>query len=59
MIGDTPHDVAAARTIGARCIAVATGRFDAEALHQTDADLVVSSLDMQEVREAILAVSST
>lgn len=59
VIGDTPHDVTAARAIGARCIAVATGRFDAETLRQTDPDLVVSRLDMQEVPEAILEVSST
>lgn len=32
VIGDTPHDVACARAIGARCIAVATGVYDRAAL---------------------------
>lgn len=32
VIGDTPHDIACGRTIGARTIAVATGRYSAEAL---------------------------
>jgi phosphoglycolate phosphatase-like HAD superfamily hydrolase len=42
VVGDTPRDVQAARTIGARCLAVTTGRFDRDAL--ADADLVVDSL---------------
>ncbi|HEU4629702.1 MAG TPA: HAD hydrolase-like protein [Gemmatimonadaceae bacterium] len=32
IIGDTPHDIECGRDIGARAIAVATGRFDVEAL---------------------------
>jgi phosphoglycolate phosphatase-like HAD superfamily hydrolase len=32
LIGDTPHDIAAGKTIGARTIAVATGSYTADAL---------------------------
>lgn len=44
LIGDTPFDVAAARSIGAVAIAVATGQFDRNALLRTGADHVVSDL---------------
>lgn len=42
VIGDTPKDIRAAREIGARVIAVATGGFRVEEL--ADADLVVGTL---------------
>jgi phosphoglycolate phosphatase-like HAD superfamily hydrolase len=45
IIGDTPKDIACARFIGARCLAVATGRFTAADLTAHGADLVVESLD--------------
>ena len=45
VIGDTPKDIACARAIGARCLAVATGRFDAAQLKAYGADRVVESLD--------------
>ena len=45
VIGDTPKDIACAHAIGARCLAVATGRFSAEVLEAHDADQVVESLD--------------
>jgi phosphoglycolate phosphatase-like HAD superfamily hydrolase len=45
IIGDTPKDIACARAIGARCLAVATGSFNAEQLSAHGADRVVESLD--------------
>ena len=44
VIGDTPKDIACAHAFGARCLAVATGTFDEEALQKAGADEVVSSL---------------
>ena len=52
VIGDTPHDVAAARAIGAHCVAVSTGGFDGGALEAAGADVVVSNLRAEEVRSA-------
>lgn len=45
VIGDTPKDIDCARSIGARCLAVATGRFSASELSVYQADHVVTSLD--------------
>lgn len=45
IIGDTPKDIDCARAIGARCLAVATGRYSASALESHGADHVVESLD--------------
>ena len=44
IIGDTPHDVACARAIGAKAIAVATGSFSVEQLRTCGADAVFSDL---------------
>ena len=44
VIGDTPHDVACARAIGAKAIAVATGSFSAEQLRECGADAVFTDL---------------
>lgn len=44
LIGDTPADVRAARSIGARAVGVSTGSFDAAALQEAGADLVVATL---------------
>lgn len=52
VIGDTPHDVAAAHAIGARCIAVTTGGFEPESLQSAGACVVVSHLGDPEVWEA-------
>lgn len=45
IIGDTPKDIACARAIGARCLAVATGRFTTDELTACGADHVVETLD--------------
>lgn len=45
VIGDTPKDIACAHAIGARCLAVATGRFSAEELERYGADKVVETLE--------------
>jgi len=45
VIGDTPRDIACAHAMGARCLAVATGCFTADALRQRGADWVVESLE--------------
>lgn len=52
IIGDTPKDIACARAIGARCLAVATGSIPAEEL--AGADRVVDSLERREVWQAFL-----
>jgi phosphoglycolate phosphatase-like HAD superfamily hydrolase len=44
VIGDTPHDVACARAVGAMPIAVATGGFTVEQLRATGADHVFQDL---------------
>jgi len=54
VLGDTPHDVDAARAIGATAVAVTTGSFDAAALHASGADLVVDGLDAP---DALLAIA--
>lgn len=45
IIGDTPKDIACARAIGARCLAVATGTFSAGQLEEHGADRVVETLE--------------
>jgi len=44
LVGDTPLDVAAAKAIGATCIAVATGKFNAAALRSAGADHALDTL---------------
>ncbi len=46
VIGDTPKDIACAHAIGARCLAVSTGRFSTKELEMHGADHVVESLDL-------------
>ncbi|MEM7314927.1 MAG: HAD hydrolase-like protein [Planctomycetota bacterium] len=44
VIGDTPNDVKCARAIGAKVVAVATGRYSLEELAATEPDFAVSDL---------------
>lgn len=44
VVGDTPRDVEAARAVGIRCVAVATGRFAPDALAAAGADVVLDDL---------------
>ncbi len=56
MIGDTPLDVAAGLAGGARIVAVASGRYDVDALRSAGADVVLEDLcDTEAVLHAILA----
>lgn len=50
LIGDTPADIQAAHTIGAKAIAVATGHYSIDDLRQANANLAVGGLDEREVR---------
>lgn len=55
VIGDTSRDVQAARSVGARALAVATGRMTVEQLRETDADAVLPDLsDTAEVLRILL-----
>jgi phosphoglycolate phosphatase len=54
VIGDTPRDLAAAHAIGAACVLVATGRFDADELTALGAEPVFESLEADGVVEAVL-----
>lgn len=44
VVGDTPHDVRAARVNGLRCLAVATGRYSQHDLRRAGADHVLPDL---------------
>ena len=44
VVGDTPHDVACARAVGALPVAVATGTFTVSQLRDTGADVVMEDL---------------
>jgi len=56
IVGDTPDDVACARSIGARTVAVATGFYDAAALAAAGATHVFSDLsETVAVLDALLA----
>ena len=56
VVGDTPDDIACARPVGARTVAVATGFFKPAALRAAGADYVFEHLgDTQAVLEALLA----
>jgi phosphoglycolate phosphatase-like HAD superfamily hydrolase len=53
IIGDTPHDITCARAIGARVIAVATGRYTLDELADYKSDLTVATLADPRVRAFI------
>ncbi len=55
VIGDTPKDVAAARAIGAVCLAVTTGSYDRATLQDAGADRVVERLDVPAALEILRA----
>lgn len=44
VIGDTPKDIACAHAIGARCLAVATGRYSVSELSAAGADIAIHSM---------------
>jgi phosphoglycolate phosphatase len=44
LVGDTPHDIQAARASGSKVVAVATGRFDVHTLAQYEPDAVMPDL---------------
>jgi len=59
VVGDTPKDVAAAQAIGAKCLAVTTGRYDARTLHEAGADVVVDSFcDTDELVAVLTGVNN-
>lgn len=58
VIGDTPHDVACARAIGARCLAVATGMHSVEDLAAHQPDLLLPDCSDPSELLAFLASSS-
>lgn len=56
ILGDTPNDIDCGRVVGAKSIAVATGRFDADTLASHDPDCLFADFsDHRAVMEAILA----
>ena len=57
IIGDTPHDVAAAHANDAFCLAVATGKDSVEDLQAAGADIVLSDLSNTTQVLGILAAS--
>jgi len=54
VIGDTPRDVAAAKAIGAQCLAVATGGATLEELRATDAEWVFPTLEAPGCLDALV-----
>jgi phosphoglycolate phosphatase len=58
LIGDTPNDLRAARAHGARCVLVATGRYDLRTLAHLGPDAVLADLtDTDAVVAAILSAT--
>ena len=54
VVGDTPRDISAARAAGCPVLAVATGRFDVEALRSEGADWAVPTLEREHVGRLLL-----
>ncbi len=54
IVGDTPFDVACGRPIGARSVAVATGRHSEAELEEAGADVVLPSFADREASVAAL-----
>jgi phosphoglycolate phosphatase len=57
VVGDTPRDLQCARSGGARCLLVATGRFPFEALRTLDADAV--HRDLSDVHRVVRIVTES
>lgn len=57
VIGDTPRDIACARSIGAHCLAVATGKYTIEALRECAPGNARHYLDGVTARE-LMAIGS-
>jgi len=55
IIGDTPRDVHAARSIGAECIAVATGTYSVDQLREAGADFVFPDFSEPVALAALIA----
>lgn len=55
VVGDTPHDVACARAVGALPVGVATGGFSVDELRQSGADIVFEDLSDTNAFLALLA----
>ena len=53
IVGDTPKDVAAARAIGARVLAVATGRYSEDALRACGPDAALPDLTHPDVQRLL------
>ena len=49
IIGDTPRDVACAKSAGMRCVAVTTGKFSREELAEHAPDLIIDTMEHPEV----------
>ena len=45
VIGDTPHDIACGRSIGAICVGVPTGHTAIETLQRAGPDVLVETLE--------------
>jgi phosphoglycolate phosphatase-like HAD superfamily hydrolase len=54
VLGDTPHDVACARAIGAKAVAIATGRHTREELAACNPDFLFD--DLSDVKGALRAM---
>lgn len=55
VVGDTPHDIACARAVGATPVAVATGMFTTEQLRDSGADIVFRDLSDAAAFTSLLA----
>ena len=49
IIGDTPRDIECAKSAGMKCVAVTTGKFDANQLAEFEPDLIIDSLANPEI----------
>jgi phosphoglycolate phosphatase-like HAD superfamily hydrolase len=54
VIGDTPKDIACANALGARCLAVATGKFDTDSLSEFKAWALLENLSQTDQVMALL-----